>query len=319
MTAVLDEQLIDDRETTPESLYLRWERQNWSTQDLPMAADRPAWQALRPFLYQELKAALVELAVGEVAVARLLTPLVYAAPTQAAQFYLSSQLVDESRHSIFFLGYLRAVEGSTEPPHAYALRCRAEASDATVELFDAYLLEQTERVRRDPDDRDAWYAAVTTYHVVAEGALALVVLRSVAEAVRRCGQLPVLAEGLRNVIRDESRHVGFGVWAMRHAVDNGRAQLVGDQVLDAVPYVVHVLVGPERRNPSALPMVVRARGRQLRDQWDTARDALLRRVRATGLDDVDAQVTEVWRAAEERAVADYENRHGVPHPIRSLN
>jgi ribonucleoside-diphosphate reductase beta chain len=318
VTAVLDEQLIDDRETTPENLYLRWERQNWATQDLAMADDRPGWQALRPFLYQELKAALTELTVGEVAVAKLLTPLVYAAPTQAAQFYLSSQLVDESRHSIFFLGYLRAVEGSTVSPQEYAQHCHDRASRAAAELFDTYLLERTDQVLHAPDDRDAWYAAVTTYHVVAEGALALVVLRSVAEATRRSGALPALAEGIRNVIRDESRHVGFGVWAMRHAVAAGRRAVVADQVLDAVPHVVDVLVGAERRNPSALSAAVRARAHQLRDQWDTALDALLRRLYAAGLDDLANQVTAVWGRAEDRAITEYEDRHGVAHPCRSL-
>lgn len=306
---------VDESAGNPAHLYERWEQQHWSVGDIPVAEDLPVWEQLGPFTRGELQDALVELAVGEAAVARTLAPLVYAAPTEEAQLYLSTQLVDEARHERFMFTYLEAMGVTGRGLDAQIAACEARSTEEVRRLFGERLVGRVEAVRVDPGDRAAWYRAVVLYHILIEGVLALTVLRSVADMASRLAPLPQLAHGLTNVLRDESRHVGFGVWALRQAPGDGCDDAVEDELLDSLPAVVDVLVSPSRERPvPILPQARELRAAQLVAQWERGATSLSKRLSRGGLQALLPAVTQCWQAAQERALAAYAARHGAPHP-----
>ena len=74
------------------------------------------------------------------------------------------------------------------------------------------------RVRRlaaDPTDLEALVEAVTLYHMVIEGMLALTGQHFIIDFNEREGTLPGFVEGFNFVARDEHRHVAFGARFLR--------------------------------------------------------------------------------------------------------
>ena len=102
------------------------------------------------------------------------------------------------------------LEGAEELPQ------RLEALDEHLNesfrtLFDDLLKSRVDRLAREPEDRDALVEAITLYHMVIEGMLALTGQHFIIEYNERIGTLPGFVEGFSNVARDEHRHIAFGV------------------------------------------------------------------------------------------------------------
>ncbi len=66
-----------------------------------------------------------------------------------------------------------------------------------------------------PDDTEALVEAVTIYHMVVEGMLALTGQHFIIDYNERMGTLPGFVAGFTNVARDEHRHVAFGARFLR--------------------------------------------------------------------------------------------------------
>ena len=77
-------------------------------------------------------------------------------------------------------------------------------------LFDEMLKQRTDRLSAEPEDTEALVEAVTIYHMVIEGMLALTGQHFIMDYNEREGTLPAFVEGFQNVARDEHRHVAFG-------------------------------------------------------------------------------------------------------------
>src|SRR6202012_1451786 len=89
------------------------------------------------------------------------------------------------------------------------------------ELFDEMLGSRTERLSHEPEDTEALVEAVTLYHMVIEGMLALTGQHFIMEFNEREGTLPGFVEGFANVARDEHRHVAFGSVFLREKASEG--------------------------------------------------------------------------------------------------
>ncbi|MDQ3646085.1 MAG: ribonucleotide-diphosphate reductase subunit beta, partial [Actinomycetota bacterium] len=103
-----------ERRPTPLDLYHRWERQQWSTQDLDFSQDALQWQSMEGVfdgIRQELQRTFTLFFLGEQAVTDTLSPLVHAAPDEASRIFLSTQLADEARHTVFFSRFFEEVCG----------------------------------------------------------------------------------------------------------------------------------------------------------------------------------------------------------------
>jgi ribonucleoside-diphosphate reductase beta chain len=297
-------------------LYGRWEQNNWRIADLDFAADRPGWEALPAMVRTGLLAGLSGLFLGEVSVTETLAPLAHAAPRYDYQLYLCTQLADEARHTLFFQRCLDVLAG----PGAYRpedLHSTGRRSEALADVVEQRLAELASGVRPGGDPAD-WYRAVTLYHLMAEGVLAMTLLHSLTDTIRALPGLTALPEGLARVARDEARHAAFGIIALREGVQRGYRDVIGDEVTHGIPGAARALVDPER--PVAMPkltLFAARQGRLLVEQWDTAADTLHRRLVRIGLRDLTATARDAWYDGCAAAVAEYEDRHGLRHPSRS--
>ena len=93
-------------------LYARWERGNWSAMEIDLAQDGVDWnERLTP---EQRRGALWMYTLffhGEDSVADNLSPYIDAAPTEEQTYFLTTQQVDEARHSIFFNRFFHEVMG----------------------------------------------------------------------------------------------------------------------------------------------------------------------------------------------------------------
>ncbi len=230
-------------------LYNLWERQQWATQDLDFSQDRIDWHERIPEQerYQRLYG-LSSFFIGEQKVADELGPIMRAAPTEEQRIFLCAQIADEARHVRFFDRFFSEVgiiEGSEELPQ------RLEALDqhlneAFKALFDDLLKSRVDRLGQEPDDRDALVEAVTLYHMVIEGMLALTGQHFIIDYNERLGTLPGFVEGFSNVARDEHRHIAFGVRFLTDCVnEDERYREVMQKMLEqAIPVADKVIDPP---------------------------------------------------------------------------
>lgn len=290
-------------------LYARWERQQWSATGLDLETDAAGWSRLGPFVRGELLAALRQFSAGELAVTRVLTPIVESAALPGHQLFLCTQLADEARHALFFERYLAVIDPD--------FRADASTPSTMRRLFEEELGAVSDRVRRRPGAPGPWYEAVTTYHGVAEGVLAISMARSVLDVLGRLGVLPALRAGMTGVGRDEARHVAFGVAALREGVRTGYEGAIRAAFLRCVPLVARILVDPERSGTlPTLPSALRTRARQLEAQWGLAWRNVERRLESLGLGSARDEAAALWTAAQRDAVDRYEDLHRRRHPVR---
>ncbi|WP_431963955.1 ribonucleotide-diphosphate reductase subunit beta [Actinacidiphila sp. bgisy160] len=301
------------RLATSADLYRRWERQQWSVAEVRPARDAERWNALTPFMRQQMLGALAELEVGEVAVTHTLGTLIDSPPTEDDRIYLCTQLADEARHVRFFQTYLEdacgidldAAEGGD-----------LEAAADYAKVFAPELTRVTSEVRRS-GDTESWYRALVYYHLITEGVLAATALRTTRFLARRL-RLAALEEGLTNVTRDESRHVSFGLRAAEDGVARGFGRVVEDAHFEAVGMAAWVLVGPARHNPSpAIPAALASRAAQLQGSVDIGEERLVKQLRLIGMPELADRAQRAWREEIDKALSAYEERWSAPHPIRA--
>jgi ribonucleoside-diphosphate reductase beta chain len=198
-------------------LYELWERQHWAVQDLDFTQDRIDWY--ERIDEEERYARMYGLSsffVGEQRVAAELGPMMRACPDEGMRIFLCTQIADEARHVAFFDRFYSEV-GVLE---ADGLEGRlAETSEHLNPefgvLFDEMLRRRVDRLATEPEDAEALVEAVTIYHMVIEGMLALTGQHFIIQRNERMGLLPAFVAGFINVARDEHRHVAFGARFLR--------------------------------------------------------------------------------------------------------
>ena len=310
------------RRPTPMDLYHRWEDQNWSTQDLDFAEDKLQWDGMAGFfegLRTELQHTFTLFFLGEQAVTDTLSPLVHAAPDEPSRIFLSTQLVDEARHSVFFSRFFREVVGLKGglPEALEALR------DQTVEgyrrIFDGDLVQVTDAVRADPHDYGKWIEAITVYHLIVEGMLALTGQKFLLRILREMQALPGFYAGFTAVARDESRHVNFGVRAIMEAGVRDRSLLdrVESTVDRLIEPAVRLVAAPERRyviSPEESPPNLLINPYEVRS---FSLHSLTKRLRVAGLGHSFVErLQDLGERLYDAAWHEYEEIHGVEHPYR---
>ena len=198
-------------------LYKLWERQQWATQDIDFTQDRIDWHERIPEeeRFQRMYG-LSSFFIGEQKVADELGPMMRAAPTEEMRIFLCTQIADEARHVAFFNRFYGEV-GVLESDN---LADRLEETSAHLNpefhvLFDEMLKSRVDRLARDPGDLETLVEAITLYHMVIEGMLALTGQHFIIEYNEEQGTLPGFVEGFNNVARDEHRHVAFGARFLR--------------------------------------------------------------------------------------------------------
>jgi ribonucleoside-diphosphate reductase beta chain len=202
---------------TYEQLYNLWERQQWATQDLDFTQDRIDWHERIPEdeRFQRMYG-LSSFFIGEQKVAEELGPMMRAAPTEEMRVFLCTQIADEARHVRFFNRFYDEV-GILE---ADTLQGRLVETSEHVnpefnELFDEMLKGRVDALARRPEDLELLVEAITLYHMVIEGMLALTGQHFILQYNEEVGTLPAFCQGFNKIARDEHRHVAFGARFLR--------------------------------------------------------------------------------------------------------
>jgi ribonucleoside-diphosphate reductase beta chain len=202
---------------TYRELYLLWERQHWAVQDLDFTQDRIDWHERIPEeeRYQRMYG-LSSFFIGEQRVAAELGPMMRAAPDEEMRIFLCTQIADEARHVAFFDRFYSEV-GILESDE---LGARLQETGVHVnpefdQLFDEMLGSRVDRLAQQPEDLETLVEAITLYHMIIEGMLALTGQHFITDYNEREGTLPGFVEGFTKVARDEHRHVAFGARFLR--------------------------------------------------------------------------------------------------------
>lgn len=303
----------------PLDLYRRWEQQQWAASALDFSKDREQWDTmLTPFLQEQLQGIFSGFFVGEYAVTDTLSPLVIGAPDEESRLFLSTQVVDEARHTYFFARFFSEVigiPGSLADSIDYAKDWIG--SSAYNRIFENDLVRLTDAVRLDPGDYGKWVQGITIYHLMVEGILALVGQKLILRVLRLLDLLPAFRAGFTAVTRDESRHVNYGVSALQQAVEKGLEGKIRETVDECLFSCFRIYANPENRIviPEDVPMNVR---QDPRKNWSFGIESLTKRLRVAGingsyLESVSERAWEtVWGCVKE-----YEERWGEDHPVRA--
>jgi ribonucleoside-diphosphate reductase beta chain len=232
---------------TYEELYALWERQQWQTQELDFSKDREDWEGFPEEERFQRMYGLSSFFIGEQKVAEELGPIMRAAPSEDQKIFLCTQIADEARHVRFFERFYREVgvldaDGLTQMLE----RTSEHLNDNLSRLFDEMLKQRTDRLSAEPEDTQALVEAVTLYHMVIEGMLALTGQHFIMDFNEREGTLPGFVEGFQNVARDEHRHVAFGSVFLREKAreDERHKQAIQRTLEEAVPAAEGVLSPP---------------------------------------------------------------------------
>jgi ribonucleoside-diphosphate reductase beta chain len=230
-------------------LYHLWERQQWATQDLDFSQDRVDWHERidEEERYQRLYG-LSSFFIGEQKVADELGPMMRAAPQETQRIFLATQIADEARHVQFFDRFFSEVgvlEGTDELSQRLEL-LEQHLNPAFNQLFDDLLKTRVDRLGQEPGDMRVLIEAVTLYHMVIEGMLALTGQHFIIDYNEREGTLPGFVEGFSNVARDEHRHIAFGVRFLTDAVaeDDANRDVIQGMLEQALPVADGVLDPP---------------------------------------------------------------------------
>ncbi len=238
-----------------EKLFMRWQRQHWSTEDFSFEEDVKQWNDPDLMTEEEKRFMLFgfsQFFLGEERVTVELIPFALATPNHEAQVFLTTQISDEAKHMVFFDRFYREVLGMKADGIGEMLGTqRNNVNEHWEKLFDGILHECAENLRKDPTDFASLVRGITVYMIVIEGTLALTGARFIIRAMKEREWLPGFTAGFTAVNRDESRHVGFGVKFLSEAIkdDPANARIIEDTLKEVLPVATLVFVPPWVEDP----------------------------------------------------------------------
>ena len=270
-------ELLDYRQ-----LYELWERQQWLTQELDFSRDREDWHGFPEDERFQRMYGLSSFFIGEQKVTDELGPMMRAAPTEDMRIFLSTQIADEARHVRFFDRFYSEVgvlESSTLSDRL--TETSKHLNPAFDTLFDDMLGSRVKRLAAEPTDLEALVEAVTLYHMVIEGMLALTGQHFIIDFNEREGTLPGFVQGFNLVARDEHRHVAFGARFLRDVVTERpeHKQVIQRTLEEALPVTDRVLSPPWVEDAADYEFF----GVSIDETRDFAAQALTRRLKVIGL------------------------------------
>jgi ribonucleoside-diphosphate reductase beta chain len=250
---IIDEGLV--HLPTYQELYYRWERQQWKAQDLDFAPDRAQWNAMPPEEQQMRIQGLSAFFKGEECVTNTLAPYITAMPEDDMRIFVTTQLADEARHTIFFARFFKEALNVDYGSLEATLNVVEKNMNADLRyiLIDA-LNVVAERIRQEPTRLAHLVEGVTLYHLVVEGTMALAGQKNILEIYRQMDIFPSFRAGFTAVARDESRHVIFGVKFLRDMIqrDRSHANVVHDAINKYAPIAITAITPPAQDIPYIL-------------------------------------------------------------------
>src|ERR1700686_2490378 len=262
-------------------LYRRWESQQWAVADLDFTLDREDWLRSTDLERKSTLWAPRLFFNGEERVTAALAPVVWAAARPEIEIFLSTQMVGEARHTVFFDRWWREVVGTDSKNLKDLLaEIRPDTNEGYNTLFYDRLPSIAQRMASNPKDFDAFVEGVTIYHIIVEATIALTGQRFELVSMRELGSTDRgFYRGFTAVARDESRHVNFGIKVLQEAVrENPKrfAPLIQKTLIDCLPLVTGTLDPPD-------PRYITEFGHTESEILQFAFDSLNKRLRAIGI------------------------------------
>ena len=233
----------------PQALYRQWESEQWNPWAIDLDADREQWQRA---LSEEDKGliywALSSLMVAEERITTKFAGLVMAAETEEEASYLASQQVDEARHMQFYARFQDEAIAEPATIAVHVARSREQLGDSFTVIFDQALVPAHERLAANPTDLLAKVDFVTIYHLVIESTLGLTAFEFITRYLKNNKLLPGFVDGYSRIHHDEQRHIAYGVWYLRQAVerDPALADQIRNKLHELLPAVASALAPPDR-------------------------------------------------------------------------
>jgi ribonucleoside-diphosphate reductase beta chain len=231
-----------------EQLYALWEKRNWRAHELDFSVDREQWVTAPAEAQRHTTFTMSSFYVGEERVAADLAPFMLAAPSGEIETFLATQLVDESRHAVFFDRFAAEVMALSADDMRSRLR---EAEEPMMRpwhfLFDDSLRDVAERLLRSPDDLELFVEGIVIYHMVTEGVLAMTGQRVILQYLEDHSMYPGFAKGFGLVEQDEHRHIAFGVRFLRDVCTERpeMREVIQRTLTTLLPEAARVFIPPE--------------------------------------------------------------------------
>src|SRR6266705_5506753 len=262
-------------------LFYRWERQQWRAEEIDFSPDRFQWEKMGQQERQDRLYGLSAFFRGEACVTDTLAPYITAMPDEEMRIFLTTQLADEARHTVFFARFFKEVLEIDKTRLEDTLENIQQYMNKHLQyiLIDS-LADVAERIRQEPKNLAHLIEGITLYHVIVEGTLALAGQRSILDFYRQNNLFPTFRGGFTAVARDESRHVVFGVKFLRDMIqrDAANARVIHDAVTKYAPIAIKALTPPDESIPQILAMQA--------DPWMSPRyavDSLRKKLKVVGL------------------------------------
>jgi ribonucleoside-diphosphate reductase beta chain len=160
--------------------------------------------------------------------------------------YLSTQLVDEVRHMQFYARFQNEVIADPAAIGAHVARARDVLGDPFRKVFDVALVDAHDRLRTDPRNSEAKVDFVTIYHMIIEGTLGITASHFLLDFLAGRGVLPGFVDGYGRIAADEQRHIAWGTYFLRNAVqaEPAMADVVKRRLHDLLPAVAESVSPP---------------------------------------------------------------------------
>jgi ribonucleoside-diphosphate reductase beta chain len=321
---VLDEVLtVAEVRYSFRDFYHRWEHQQWKATEIDFSKDKTDWAAQPEIVRENMLGAMMGFYQGEESVTRNLGPMLQAAPSVEQEIFLSTQIVDEARHLVFFERFFTEVVGLQGDVQDQLAEIRQYHGPWYSTLFfdEALGLDgRTDRLRANPKDINLYAEVVTLYHMILEAGLALLGQRFLLDMCRGLDVLPGFYEGFMAVTRDESRHVGGGVRILRELHENDSA--IGEHILkvmrESIPFSVRLITPPdEDYDPAMIDYIPQEYLQSPQESHRYSMTHILKRLSAAGFakDQVNDLGALAWTEFE-KAIGEWEERTGGDHVAR---
>lgn len=266
--------LVVEQQPEPLQLYERWERQQWSAEAIELEPDRVDFDTRIPRTARTmLSESIATFVIGEYTALDHLGPILTGAPEEHDHIFLGTQIADEARHTRVMLRIAQELLDYDPDPRRMLARAWTQITPAHRDLcgLESRIVGD---LRLHPSDYRRWLRAVVLFHLLTEGVLALVGQRIIVQSLRNVPLMPGVKAAFTAMCRDESRHVGYGLHALRQGMAAGEADDIYDVLEQAAPMALRIDEGRTRDVPDdALTM------RQL------SIDSLRRQLRLIGVED----------------------------------
>ncbi|WP_077211773.1 R2-like ligand-binding oxidase [Bacillus dakarensis] len=202
-----------NRNSLPFKLYEKAKKfGTWDPRDIDFSQDKEDWESLTYAQREELMQLISQFYGAEESVTIDILPMISAISKVGyfeEEMYLTTFVFEEAKHADFFSLFLENIGVKGELGHI--------PIPAWHKLFHQILPETMDRLNHDQSPHALIDAAVT-YNMFAEGVMAETGYYYFYECLKSINKMPGLLEGIGNIKRDESRHIGFGTFLIQRLI-----------------------------------------------------------------------------------------------------